>query len=83
MSCSLMRRSGRGHLKKRTPERGLSGVRFNVCRFMHYGVGGFSFPSSLELERPEQNRTDKDKGGAERQNIQSQGKVHNRPPFAG
>jgi hypothetical protein len=35
-----------------------------------------SFPSGLELERPEQNRADKQKGGAERQDIQSQGKVH-------
>jgi len=43
---------------------------------MHYGVGGFSFPSSLELERPEQYRADKDKCGTERQDIQSQGKVH-------
>jgi hypothetical protein len=62
--------------KKQTPERGLSGVRFKVCRFMHYGVGGFSFPSSLELERPQQNCADKQKGSTERQNIQSQGKVH-------
>jgi hypothetical protein len=59
--------------KNKTPERGISGVRFWSAAYTALVAFGFAVSNS---ERSQQDRADKHKGGAESQDIQSQGKVH-------